>query len=252
MRTSSKVLLGLSILAAVVIAAGIYVSRRLNPTVADLVESYGAEATGTRVRVGAVDVSLRDSRATLKGFVIDNPPGYSTPYLLRIDEIDVQLDVASLARPAIVLRDVALKGATLEAEQHGTSSNLTEVLDHVEHAGGTTPAQPSAAAEPGTKLIVDRFRLTDGRVRLTSDALSGPQSIDLADVTARDVGRAEGGLDLTATADALLRPILAAARDAVRGRLQKAAGDAAKSKLEDAARKRLEELTRPGAGDKSP
>ncbi len=253
MRTRSKFLVGAVIVLAGLAAAGIYFSRRVGPAVAAAIEAYGTNATGTKVRVGNVAVSLRQSRATVSGLVVGNPSGYTAPYALRIDETAVDLDVPSLARQAIELRDVTLQGATLNVEQRDASTNLTAILDRLEHGGapaGAAGASPSGGEQTGEaqKLIIDRFELTGGRITLSSSLLDGPQTIELPQVVVKDVGRAEGGLTFDAAAAALLRPILVAARDAVRDRLGKAAGESAKKKLEGAARQGLEQLLKPEAG----
>jgi hypothetical protein len=232
-------LVGVVVAAAVLIAAAAYVATRLRPAIAAAVEEYGEQATGTPVDVGSVAVSLADSRATLADLAVGNPKGYMTDYALRIGEIEVVIDVPSLARDTIVLRDVTLKEATLNAEQHGTSSNLTEILDHMNSGAD------ESAADEGQKLIVERFRLVGAHIAVTSDALSKPESVDLADIVVNDVGKAEGGVTFSEATEQLLKPILAAARAAVRDRLGSAVEDAAKRKLEDVARKRLEELSQP-------
>jgi uncharacterized protein involved in outer membrane biogenesis len=239
MSTRGKILLAAVLAAALLVAAGVYVATRLRPAIAAAVEDYGERATGTDVRLGSVDVSLGDSRATLSDLVVGNPRGYTTAYALRIGEISVTIDAPSLARNMIVLHDVVLSDATLNAEQRDASSNLTEILDHMDRAG------ESSSTESGPMIIIEHFRLAGGRIALTSDALSKAESIDLPEVLVNDIGKAEGGVTLGEATDAVLAPILTAARRAVRERLGDTAEEAAKRKLEDAARKRLRELTQP-------
>jgi hypothetical protein len=241
MTGRTKMLAGVVIVAAVLVAVTAEVATRLRPAIAAAVEKYGEQATGTPVDVGSVAVSLRDARATLADVVVGNPEGFMTDYALRIGAVEVAIDVPSLARDTIVLHDVTLREATLNAEQRGASSNLTEILDQMSGDEGAE----SSEDEDGQKIIIDRFRLVGGHIAVISDALSKPESIDLRDVVVNDIGKAEGGVSFSEATEQLLSPILAAARDAVRDRLGSAAEDAVKSKLEDAARKRLEELTQP-------
>jgi hypothetical protein len=240
MRGRTKTLTGVVVAVAVLVAAAAYVATRLRPAIAATIEQYGERATGTQVDIGSVAISLGDSRGTVSDLVVGNPPGYETEYALRIGAIDVVIDVPSLARDPIVLRDVTLTDATLNAEQHGLSSNLTEILDHVN--GGASSGEPEPTADAGRKLVIDRFRLARGHIAVTSEALAKPESIDLGEVVVNDIGKAEGGVTFSEATERLLSPVLAAARDAVRERLGDAAAGAAKRKLEDAARKRLEEL----------
>jgi hypothetical protein len=240
MAARSKLILGFVLVVAILAGVGVYFAGRLSPSLASALEAYGERATGTDVRVEAVDVSLPRARARVSGLVVGNPPGYDSEYSLRIDDIDVDVDAASLARNPLVLKDVTLRQAMLNAEQRGGSSNLTEILDHMDRAGG----EPEGS-EPSRKVIIDRFRLLGGRITLTSDALSEPESLELPDVVVEDVGRAQGGLTFGEATDALLAPVLQAARTAVRERLSSAAGEAVKRKVEEAARERLRQLTEP-------
>lgn len=229
------IVVGILLIAAVI--ASVLLVGRLEPTIISTIESYGEASTGTEVRLRAANVSVRESSGTLSGLSIGNPEGYETDFALQLDEIRLDVEPESLVSGPLVLNEIVVSGATLNAEQRGDSSNLTEILDRMEQGD-----QGETSAESNGRIIIDRFRLEGGRITLTSELLAEEQYVDLPEVRVEDVGRSTGGVSYDETTEALLTPILAAARSAVLDRLRDAAVDEASEEIEDAAEERLREL----------
>jgi hypothetical protein len=223
----------IAILAVVAIAAVVafrYGVGRLDGVVASTVERYGSAVTGTAVDVDGVALALTDGRADLADITIDNPQGkgYDTDYAVRIGHTSVALDIGSLAGDVPVIEQLTLSGALINAEQRERASNLTDIQQHATASSGDAP--PST--EPG-RIIVKRFRLEDARVRLTSEYLDEPEELPLADVVVENIGAAAGGATYAEAAEAMLLPVIAAARAAAGERLKVAVADAAREELQD-------------------
>lgn len=224
-----------AVLAAVAIAAAVvwrYGVRRLDGVVAATVERYGSAATGTDVSVGGVDLELTAGRADLAGLTIANPKGYETDYAVRIGHASVELDIGSLAGDVPVIEELELDGALINVEQHDTASNLTDIQKYVTGSSGESPREPG-------RIVIERFRLNNARVLVTSQLLNEPEELPLRDVVVEGIGSATGGATYAQAAEAMLAPVLAAARAAAADRLRTAAGaaaaDAARDELEDEA-----------------
>jgi hypothetical protein len=233
----------IAVVIAVVVAAAagvaVFVVTQLDRMVADAVETYGQAATGTDVTVGGVNVSLTDSRGQIRSLTIGNPEGFTTDNALSIDSIELDVDLGSLTGDVPVITEVIVEGAALNAEQRGETTNLTEIQRYMnETSGEPESAEP---ADEG-RIIIDRFRLTGGRVTLTSELLNEPETLDLDEVVVEGIGRASGGATYAEATEAVLGPILAAARSAVQGRLRDTATDAARDEIEEEARERLQNL----------
>jgi hypothetical protein len=209
-----------------------------NQFVASAIETYGSAATGTSVSVGSVELALTQGRGDVKGLTIGNPPGYSSSYFLKVDDITLAIDLGSLGRVPVV-KEAVVEAAHLNAEQHGQATNLTDLENRI-----TGPAPSKSAPQPASKsegrIIIDRFRLTHGRITLTSDLLKHPEDLELTDVSIDGIGRASGGVTYEQAAQAVLDPILRATKTAVEARLRKAAEDSARDKAESSLRNRLE------------
>jgi hypothetical protein len=221
-------------LAAVAIAAAVawrYGLGRLDSVVASTVERYGSAVTGTSVDVDSVELALTAGRAVIGGIQVGNPRGYETDYAVRIGTATVELDIGSLSGDVPVVEELLLDGTLINAEQREVASNLTDIQEHVTSSSGEAPA-----GEPA-RIIVERFRVRNARVLVTSEHLSTPEELQLGDVVVSDIGTATGGVTYSEAATAMLMPVIAAARSAAAERLRRAAGDA----VSEAAREELEE-----------
>lgn len=237
-----KILLG--IVAVVVLAAAAatwLVLTKGNQFVAGAIETYGSAATGTDVSVGGVELSLTKGRGDVKGLTIGNPAGYSTDYFLKIDDITLVLDLGSLSGRVPVVGEVRVDAAHLNAEQQGQATNLTDLEHRISGPSTVSKASTGAPKDQG-RIIIDRFRLTHGRITLTSDLLSHPEELELADVSIDGIGRTSGGVTYEQAAEAVLNPILRASRNAVEARLRKAAENSARDKAESAVNDKLKKL----------
>lgn len=233
-----RILFGL-IAVVVLAAAGVtwLVMTKGNEFVANAIERYGGAATGTSVRVGSVDLALTQGRGDIKGLTIGNPPGYSSSHFLKIDDIKLAMDLGSLAGRVPVVKEALVDSAHLNAEQHGQTTNLMDIEQRI--TGPASKTAPQDDAKDESRIIIDRFRLTHGRITLTSDLLKHPEELELADVSIDGIGHASGGVTYDQAAEAVLDPILRATRNAVEARLRKAAEDAARDKAESALSDRL-------------
>jgi hypothetical protein len=217
---------------AIAVVVGLrYGAGRLDSVVASTIERYGSEVTGTDVEVNGVDLALTAGRAHLTGLTVDNPQGYETDYAVRIGTATVALDVGSLAGDVPVVKELELDGALINAEQRDAAMNLTDIQENA-----TGDSGDASAGEPG-RIVVERFRLRNGRVLVTSEHLSKPEELPLRDIVVENIGSASGGATYSEAAEAMLMPVIAAARTAATERLSAVAGEA----VSQAAREELDE-----------
>jgi hypothetical protein len=231
------ILIAILIAVAIAVALGLrYGADRLDSVVASLIERHGGAVTGTDVEVDGVDLTLTAGRADLAGLTVGNPRGYETDYAVRVGSASVALDVASLTGDVPVVEELVLDGVLINAEQREAASNLTDIQKHATSSPGDGAAAEPAAGDPG-RIIVERFRVRNARVLLTSEHLSRPEELPLDDVVVENIGSAAGGATYSEAAEAMLMPIIAAARSAAADRLRSVAGEA----VSEAAREELDE-----------
>ncbi len=213
----------------VVIAAGlVYVYTQLDTIVAGLIEDQGSAATGTPVRVSGVSIDLGEARAEIAGLSVGNPAGYSGN-ALSLGRFLVRIDPATVTEDVIVLKEVTVSGATVNLIQRATGSNLRELMQNLESAGGLQ--QPAADEGPGRKLVIERFVLEDASASVSLPDLDEQRSVDIPRIQLTDIGRAAGGATGTEVARQVLEPVI-----------ERVLQSAATESVKDRAREKLDQL----------
>lgn len=204
MRRRRTILIALATAAAVAVVVVAVTLERLDSIVQRAIEERGSAITQTAVRVGSVDVSLRDGSVTLRGLTIANPPGFTAPNVFELGEIGVRIDVGTAFSDPLVIREIHIAAPRVTCEVNAAGTSNVEVIRRaaegaerprttndtpVSHAGG---GQPSA---PGRRLIIDQLTLQDGSVTVDARAVGGPEeSQSLPGFELSDIGVKERGV----------------------------------------------------------
>ncbi|WP_405226259.1 DUF748 domain-containing protein [Lentisalinibacter sediminis] len=213
----------------IVIAAGlVYVYTQLDTIVAGLIEEQGSAATETPVRVSGVSIDLGEARAEIAGLTVGNPDGYGGN-AMSLGRFVIRIDPATVTEDTIVLKEVTVSGATVNLIQRATGSNLRELMNNLESAGGDQ--QPDDEAGPGRKLIIERFVLEDASASVSLPDLDEQRSVDIPRIQLTDIGRASGGATGTEVARQVLEPVI-----------ERVLQSAATESLKDRAKEKLDQF----------
>lgn len=190
-----RVLLGsLALTVALALAGVIWFTRSLDARVERYLERLGSELLGVPVRIASVDVELREGRATLHGLEVSNPPGgYSRRPALRVDDVGVSIEPASLASGPIVLREVSVGAPFVNLEVIESGVNLLALSRHLDRV---EPGQADAAAgdETPRRYRIETLRIREGTLRVDASAVDREvREIALGNFARRNLGGTSGG-----------------------------------------------------------
>jgi len=151
------------IIVALVIFAGLSgAALYLNFRAAGLVSRAIASAIGQPVNVFAVGFTP-DAGLTLYGVEIENPPGYKSPRLLKINSLNIKPVYREIVRGRIVIDRITVVSPSVFLEKDSSGVwNFQPILDHLK----------LKKKKPGAKYSVAGIRLRDGRLGLTSQNLA--------------------------------------------------------------------------------
>jgi uncharacterized protein involved in outer membrane biogenesis len=193
-----KVLIGLAVLAAIAVVAGLLAWNSLDLIVRAAFEHWGPDLTGGKVEVREVQISPRDGRGRIAGLDIANPAGFSTPRAARFGEIRIAIDPATLTDDVIVIRELAVESAQITYERGDKSSNLDAIQKRIEAyavASDPTGNARGAARAKKRRFVIERLSIRKTRVTMTNKGLAGQGlAFDLPDMELRDVGRRQDGV----------------------------------------------------------
>ncbi len=226
------------VLGLLVAVAAYYLLSNIDGFVKETIEKVGTEVTGTGVSLQSVSINLTNGSGTLSGLIIDNPPGYDSPYAFSLDQVTVAIQPSSLTKDVIVISEVTVKGANLIAEQKGTGVNLTEILDNVEAAGEkanqeTPPAEPAPEETPtDVRLMMQNFTFVGTQAKIITET-KGEAVLTVPDVNRTNFGDTVTGLTPEQLGAEVTEAVIEEVQDAVEDYLEDLAKAAMQEKVKE-------------------
>lgn len=135
MKTTSKILIAVGIVAVIIAGGLFFLSSNLDKIVAVAIEKYGSEATGTKVAVSSVRIPLKAGEGSIRNLSIGNPPGFSTASAVHPETITVAVDTGSVTRNPVVIDRVMISAPRIiyEIDESGRT-NIDAIRSRVEAA----------------------------------------------------------------------------------------------------------------------
>jgi uncharacterized protein involved in outer membrane biogenesis len=189
----------LVVIVLVVVAIGLL----LDGAIKRGVETFGPKITRVTITLDSVRLSLLSGSGSIKGLLVGNPEGFSTPSAISVGAASLSLKPSSLLSDKIVIRSINVQAPEITYETNLKKGNLDTILANVkEFAGGgqkepRQPQQPSqpAPAKPQKKLQVDDFTITGGKIHVSLTGLgSGAATVPLPDIHLENLGTGPEGI----------------------------------------------------------
>lgn len=165
------------------------------------IERIGPQITGSAVTVHEVRISAADGRGTLRGVAIGNPPGFAPGPAIRVGEITVGVDPATLRSEIVVIREILVEAPQVAYEPARGGSNLEALQRNIEayvkrSAGeGEGEGGAAGAKATGRRYVIGRILLRGAKVTMTNPLLKGGGlTFGIPDVDLRDLGKGTGGV----------------------------------------------------------
>jgi len=164
------------------------------------VETVGPQITKTEVKLDGVKISVLSGSGALKGFLLGNPEGYTTPSAVKVGEIGLGVDAKSVMSDKVHVKYVLVQGAEFTFEGTlGTKNNLSKILENVESVTGGKSAEPAKkekeAAGPSKKLQVDDFLISGAKANVSMTMLAGKSlTVAIPDIHLTNLGTGPDGI----------------------------------------------------------
>ena len=164
------------------------------------IEGAGSELLGVPVTVASVELDLKSGMGQISGITIANPVGYKAANAFRMDTIRLGLDLSSLRKQPIVIRELNIQSPTvdLEVNEQG-GSNMQTLLDNIkqnsaktdEKAAEEQPSQEETDTKEPVKLSFTKLAITGVTVNGVVPGQE-PTQVVLPDIVKENVGGTEG------------------------------------------------------------
>ena len=233
-----KLALGAFLVLLLSIGFGVYyLLSNLDSIVKAAIESYGAEATQTSVRVEKVQLELTDGSGAISGLTVGNPQGFAAAQAFSLGEIATQIDLKSLSEDVTVIEHIIVRAPEVFFELNEAGNNNLEKLNKNLSSGtsaksGSSPSK-SSGSEP--KLIIRKLLFEGGSIHAKVVPLNKDYDLKLPKIEMTDLG-GKNGATPGKIADQVLKELTAKALAEVKRK----GLDQYKEKLEGEVNQRLD------------
>ncbi len=196
----------------VLLVIGVYfLFSSLNSIVKTAVEKVGTAVTQTQVKLKDVNIEITSGKGALHGLMVKNPSGFKTEKALGLGEISVQIDVGSVTKDTVIIKEIVIAAPEVTYEIANGGINFDALKRNVDaYAGaGKDKAKKSDGGGAGKKLVIENLYIRNGKVTVsvTATALGEKTlSVPLPDIHLTNIGKQSGG----ATAAEVAQQVLAA------------------------------------------
>ena len=193
-----KILIGLLVL---IVIAVVVILMYLGSIIAEATRTFGTQATGTKVAVQSVDVSLLGGDLQVNKLSIDNPPEYITKQAFSFDLVSVDMDISSIFSDTIIINKIEIANIKVDFEPTlKGGSNLTDIKNNImqfvkrEEVDAKKKTEPEVDGDDDSpkkakKIIIKSFIINQGEIRVSSSILKTSVAVPLARMELNDIGK---------------------------------------------------------------
>lgn len=194
-------IVGALLVLALLVLGGLW--WRLDALAERMIERGASEQLGVETEIRGLLLRPISGILSLRGLRIANPPGYAGDFLL-VERARGDVDVSTLRRDVIEVREVTLSGVVLALEEARGGSNYDTIVANL----GRDPKPASDAAGPSVRVLDLYVRDITAHVRL-APAPTPPLTLEVPELHLRDLGGPGGAGAGEITAE-VVRAILTA------------------------------------------
>ena len=190
MKKALKVM-GISLL-VLLLVVGIVVNLFVGNIVKTAVNAGGPAALGVPVHLDDATVRLMRGFVDIKGLNIGNPEGFKSKNMFELDKLRVKMKPLSVMGDKIHIEEIVIDAPVIIYEMSMTGSNIGELIDSLSSPDAPKEKQPKKETGPAKQVLIDRFVLSNAKIKLTSKLLRGKgMTLPLPTVELTDIGKDE-------------------------------------------------------------
>lgn len=142
------------------VAALLVVYFSLGIIVSHAITTLGPKMTLSPISVRFVSISPFTGNGRISGLTIDSPSGYKVQPAIKINDIQVTINLKSLFKDKIIINEVFIDAPEVNVEQKFTTNNISAIRSNV------NSYTSASSGKSGRKFEVDHLVINNGKARL--------------------------------------------------------------------------------------
>ena len=183
-------------------------------------EALLSEAAGAGVTIESIETSLSTGEMTIRGLAVRNPEGFRTEHALEAGEVRVAMELATVFKDTVVVREITVEKPLLTYELGPEGSNLEAIRRNAESFAGSGSGSGSDSGPrgdtPAKRLLIENLYVRDGKVAASAVFLEGRSwQVPFPDLHLEHIsfGEGEGGAAAEGIVDEVISTLVRNARE---------------------------------------
>ena len=220
MKILKIVAISIVVLPAIALGIAYYSSGKIDAYVKTAIEKYGSESLGTKVSVGEVNISLRQTTATITNLEIANPPGFDDPIAFKAGLIEITLNSKESKLDSVVIDRILLNSPMVFYIKTKQTDNLSSLQDQAarssnnsQSADKTGGSKDKGREQPRIlikKFDIERANLSYRDTRIVSTTVN----LKLDDIHIVDIDTGKNGAGTQEAVSKIVNAIVPAVKQA--------------------------------------
>ena len=221
MKILKIVAISIVVLLAIALGIAYYSSGKIDAYVKTAIEKYGSESLGTKVSVGEVNISLRQTTATITNLEIANPPGFDDPIAFKAGLIEITLNSKESKLDSVVIDRILLNSPMVFYIKTKQTDNLSRLQDQATRSTKDSQSsdKPGGSKDKGReqprilikKFDIERANLSYRDTRIVSTTVN----LKLDDIHIVDIDTGKNGAGTQEAVSKIVNAIVPAVKKAV-------------------------------------
>lgn len=188
-----RILVALVVIVILAVAGVVYF---LDGAIKKGVETVGPQIAKVDIKLDGVSLSILSGSGKIKGLVVGNPEGYTTPHAISVGSASLAVSPGSVFTDKVVIKSIRVEAPEIYYEGGLGGDNLHKILDNVTASTGSTTAEPATkSGQPTKKLQVDDFVITGAKLNISIKGTGGfAAPIPLPDIHFTNLGQGPEGI----------------------------------------------------------
>jgi len=183
-----KLLIAFVVVLVVIVAGGLLVYSNLDKIIKVGVEKGGTMVLGVSTTLEGATVDVPNGTVGLDGLLLGSPEGFSEPGMFKLGHAHTTVDLGSIRKDELIIREVVIDGPEITLEFDGTRTNWGTLLENLE----SEPKQEEARKKSQKSVRVDRIVFSNGKVRIAGVPAVGGATVPLPRLEITDLAPADG------------------------------------------------------------
>ena len=223
MKILKMIIISVVVLAAIVLGVAYYSSGKIDAYVKTAIEQYGSESLGTKVSVGEVNISLRQTTATITNLEIANPPGFNDPAAFKAGLIQITLNSKESKLDSVVIDRILLNSPMVYYIKTKQTDNLSALQDNVARSDKGHQSSDQAGDPKGKKdkdrqqprILIKKFDIEGANLSYRDTRIvSTTVNLKLDDIHITDIDTGKNGAGTQEAVSKIVNAIVPAVKQA--------------------------------------